>query len=220
MSLTNCNAPKSSRWSSLLYLTLCHTLTICSQFSNRVCNTWRQELRGAWVSRTKCFLLSMKLSEYDGSRGSECQPMQAFVQSFILLEIIHHWLSVLSIIPASGPADSSSSRLLIGQLTLNAAFWLAQSLTRLDTARANNNFFLLALTLDPTIERSLRASQIYIYIGNIHPRWSVDPLNVIISDTSADAGWQTEILFITRSSAVSCRQWYKNSWYSYITLSN
>ena len=55
---------------------------------------------------------------------------------------------------------------------------------------------------------------------NIHPRCSVDPLNVIISATSADAGWQTEILFITRSSAVSCRQWYKNSWYSYIMLSN
>ena len=51
------------------------------------------------------FLLFMKLSEYDGSQCPECQPMQAFVQSFILLEIIHHWLSVLSIIPASGPAD-------------------------------------------------------------------------------------------------------------------
>ena len=103
----------------------------------------------------------MKLSEYDGSRGSECQPMQAFVQSFILLEIIHHWLSVLSIIPVSGPADFSSLRLVIGQMTHNAAFRLAKSLTRLDTARANNNFFLLALTLDPTIERSESLTNIF-----------------------------------------------------------
>ena len=178
----------------------------------------------SWFSVTECFLC-MKLSEYDGSRWSKCQPMQAFVQSFILLEIIHHWLSVLSIIPASGPADFPHHDLwLVSWPDIQASDWSRAWQDWTQPGPTTTSFYSPSLWIPPSADHkysSVKSNEHYFVISSKYsPLRAGDPLNVIISDTSAHSGWQTEILFITRSSAVSRRQWYKNSWYSYIILSN
>ena len=210
-------AMQVSRWSSLLTNSVTPSIKVCGYLLG-------DKNPGAfsiWFSVTECFL-SMKLSEYDGSRWSKCQPMQAFVQSFILLEIIHHWLSVLSIIPESGPADFPHRGLwLVSWACIMASDWSKAWQDWTQPEPTTTSFYSPSLWIPPSEDHqysSVKSNKNYFVRSSKYSPLTGDPLNVIISYTSAHSGWQTEILFITRSSAVSRRQWYKNLWYLYIIL--